>query len=213
MTRRRALLAAAAGLAARTARAQGLALAGRMGDKALLVIDGQPHTVAVGGTAAGVRLLGWRGEAVELERAGQRVVLQLGGTPIQVGSTRTAGAAREIVIPMGPGGHFVTGGSINGRALQFMVDTGATLVSIGQADASRLGLDLAGARAGMTQTANGPVPIRMLVLSAVRVGAVEVAQVGAAVLPMPMPYVLLGNSFLSRFQMQRDNDIMRLTLR
>jgi aspartyl protease family protein len=37
--------------------------------------------------------------------------------------------------------------------------------------------------------------------------------VGAIVLPQPMPYVLLGNSFLSRFQMQRSNDQMTLERR
>jgi predicted aspartyl protease len=48
----------------------------------------------------------------------------------------------------------------------------------------------------------------------VRVGSVEVSNVGAAVvMPSSMPHVLLGNSFLSRFQMRRDNDVMRLELR
>ena len=69
------------------------------------------------------------------------------------------------------------------------------------------------ARGAVTQTANGPVPTQMVTLTRVRVGEVEVANVGAAVLPLPMPYVLLGNSFLSRFQMRRDNDVMRLELR
>jgi aspartyl protease family protein len=45
------------------------------------------------------------------------------------------------------------------------------------------------------------------------VGSVEVANVGAVVMPQPMPHLLLGNSFLGRFQMQRDGDTMRLTLR
>ena len=46
-----------------------------------------------------------------------------------------------------------------------------------------------------------------------RVGEVEITQVGAVVMPQPMPYVLLGNSFLARFQMRRDNDVLRLELR
>ncbi len=213
MTRRRALLAVGLALAASGVAAQGVVLAGRMGERALLVIDGQPHTLTVGGTAAGVRLLRWTGDAVELERDGRLLLARLGGAPAQIGGTRTLSAAREIVIPAGSGGHFVAQGSINGRTAQFMVDTGATLVSLGQADATRMGLDLSGARNSVTQTANGPVPVKLVVLASVRVGEVEVAQVGAAVVPQPMPYVLLGNSFLVRFQMQRDNDIMRLQLR
>ena len=42
------------------------------------------------------------------------------------------------------------------------------------------------------------------------VGAVEVANVAAVVLPNDMPMILLGNSFLNRFTMRRDADVMRL---
>ena len=50
-------------------------------------------------------------------------------------------------------------------------------------------------------------------LDSVRVGDVEVRGVDAAVLPNTMPYVLLGNSFLSRFQLTRNNDQMVLERR
>jgi len=122
-------------------------------------------------------------------------------------------AAREIVVSAGSGGHFTPAGAINGRAVRFMVDTGATLVALGRDEALRLGLDLSSARQGLSQTANGAVPVHIVVLDRVRVGEVEITQVGAVVMPQPMPYVLLGNSFLSRFQMRRDNDVLRLELR
>ncbi len=218
--KRRGLLVAAAGLSAAaaglvaptTARAQGVVLAGRMGDRALLVIDGKPRTVAVGASVDGVKLLRWDGEEAELEHQGRPLRVRI-GAPVQLGAAAPNPAAREIIIPAASGGHFMTSGSINGRSVQFMVDTGATLVSIGKPDAVRLGLDLAGARNGVSQTANGPVPVQVLVLPAMRVGGVDLANVGAVVMPQPMPFVLLGNSFLSRFQMRRDNDVMRLQLR
>ena len=94
-----------------------------------------------------------------------------------------------------------------------MVDTGATLVAMGRDEAQRLGLDLSSATQGMTQTANGPTPILLVTLDSVRVGEVRVSNVAAAIVPQAMPYLLLGNSFLSRFQMQRHNDEMRLQLR
>ena len=50
-------------------------------------------------------------------------------------------------------------------------------------------------------------------LTSVRIGDVQVYNVDAVVSPAPMPYVLLGNSFLDRFQMQRENDVMTLDLR
>lgn len=198
--------------AATVAQAQGIVLAGRMGDRALLVIDGKPHTLAVGATVAGVRMLRWNGEEAELDHKGNKLLLRI-GTPVQLGAGAPQDAGREIVIPAASGGHFMATGSINGKSAQFMVDTGATLVAVGKADAERMGLDMSGARQGITQTANGPATVQIVVLPKVRVGNVEVTNVGAAVMPTSMPYVLLGNSFLSRFQMRRDNDVMRLELR
>jgi aspartyl protease family protein len=55
--------------------------------------------------------------------------------------------------------------------------------------------------------------VQIVSLDRVRVGEVEISNVGAVVMPQALPYVLLGNSFLSRFQMRRDNDVMRLELR
>lgn len=206
------LLLGAAGFA----QAQGVSsvsLAGRMGERALIIVNGQPHTVTVGRTAAGVRLLRWSGDEAEVEVAGAKSRLRVGGTPAQVGAVRAPAAAREIVMTVSSGGHFTPAGAINGQAVRFVVDTGATLVSMGKDEALRLNLDLSSARSGVSQTANGPVAVQIVVLDRVRVGEVEINNVGAVVMPHPLPFILLGNSFLSRFQMRRDNDVMRLELR
>ncbi|MDE2145122.1 MAG: retroviral-like aspartic protease family protein [Burkholderiales bacterium] len=183
-----------------------------MGDRALLVIDGQPRLLSPGQAVQGVRLLRWVGERAEIDDGGTPRTLPL-GTPVQVGDGAPPAPAREVVIPAGSGGHFSTLGSINGHAVTFLVDTGATMVSMGAEEARRLGLDLSRARAGLTQTANGRVPVQIVVLDRVRVGDLELANVDAAILPLQMPQVLLGNSFLSRLQMQRSNDTLRLQLR
>lgn len=210
MKRRAALLALALPLCAA---AQSVSLAGRMGSKALLMIDGQTQLLAVGDSARGVKVLRLDGDAVVVEVGGRTSTLQVGGAPARVGAGATGSAAREVVIPAGPGGHFVVAGTINGRAVQFMVDTGATLIAMSRAEADRLGIDYSRADRGMTSTANGDVEVRVLTLSSVRVGSVDLANVRAAIVPAPMPGILLGNSALSRFQMQRDNDVMRLTVR
>ena len=208
-----ALVAAALWLSTSAATAQGVALAGRMGDRALLMLDGQPRTLAVGQTAADVRFLRWQNDSAVVERGGVQYMLRLGATPSRLGGMAAASAGREIVITASPGGHFITGGSINGRSVRFMVDTGATVLALGRDEALRLGLDLGSARAALAETANGTVPVQMLNLTRVRVGDVEVANVPAMVMPSAMPYVLLGNSFLTRFQMRRENDVMRLEQR
>jgi aspartyl protease family protein len=211
---KRAALLCAALLAPLAAAAQTVSLAGQMGQRALLVIDGQPQTLAVGETARGVKLLRIDADGVVVERGGVQWPLKAGGAPAQLaGTPAAAGAAGTIVIPVGPGGHFVTQGAINGRPVQFMVDTGATLVAIGQGEAERLGIAWRDGERALIGTANGNVVAYRVTLSSLRVGAVEVANVGAVVVPAPMPMVLLGNSFLTRFQMRRENDVMRLEAR
>ena len=194
--------------------AQGVALAGLMGGKALLVIDGQTQMLAVGESARGVKLLQVGADEARVERNGSVSSLRVGGAPVTVGGgAKASSSGGQIVLSAGPGGHFISAGSINGRSVNFMVDTGATLVAIGAADAQRLGIDLSNARPAMMGTANGNIVAQLVTLTSVRLGEVEVFNVNAVVTPMAMPYVLLGNSFLTRFQMRRDNDVMRLEIR
>jgi len=208
------LVAAALLCVAGAAAAQSVTLAGSMGSKALLVIDGQPHTLAVGQSALGVTLLQLGDGQAQVQRAGSTATLRLGGAPARLaGTPQATTTAQEIVLPVGLGGHFMSSGAINGRPVQFMVDTGATVVALSQAEAERIGLAWRDAPRAVTQTANGTVPVHRISLNAVRVGEVEVNNVEAIVMPAQMPYVLLGNSFLGRFQMRRDNDLLRLERR
>lgn len=213
--RLRALVCALPLLALGLPAAAGVALAGRMGDKALLVIAGQTRVVGVGQSLDGVRLLRWDGDMAIVEDRGQVLALQISAAPLKPPPAQAAlrVPAREVVIPAGAGGHFLTDGAINGRAVRFMVDTGATLVSFGRDEAARLGVDLRQARPAVAQTAGGQVPVDLVTLARVRIGEVELANVPAVVTPVAMPYVLLGNSVLERFQMRRENDVMRLELR
>jgi aspartyl protease family protein len=211
----RALLALAAMVACGAAAAQSVALQGMMGRKALLIIDGAPpRMVAPGETHKGVKVLSTLGDQAVVEIDGKRQTLRVGDAPASVGArTAAGGAGGKIVLPVDRGGHFIAQGTINGRAVQFMVDTGATAVAMGAADAQRLGLDYKKGRVIAMGTANGTVPGYVLKLSSVRVGDVEVYDVDAIVTAASMPYVLLGNSFLNRFQMRRDSEQMVLEKR
>ena len=103
-------------------------------------------------------------------------------------------------------GHFVNSGTINGRVMQYMVDTGATTIAIGRSDADRMGLNYKGAAPVRMNTANGVAQGWRIKLDSVRLGDVEVLGVEAIITPRPMPYVLLGTNFLMQFQMTRIND-------
>ncbi len=205
--------AALLSLGSLAAAAQTVTFNGHIGtQKALLVIDGEPHTVTLGTTVRGVRLQSLTDTQAEVTIGELRRTLTLGAGPVRA-SAPTPGGGREIVLTAGTNGHFRTNGQINGKAIEFMVDTGASSVVISQADADRLGLDYKNAPQGLASTANGTAPFRLITLRAVRVGDVEIANVEAAVIPAPMRGALLGNSFLMRFQMKRENDVMRLEKR
>ena len=192
------------------ASAQTVSMGGSLGSRALLVIDGKPKSVAVGATVDGVRLVSVNGNDAVIEVKGQRTTLQLGGSPANLGAGASEGTGGQIVLTAESGGHFYTSGTINGRGVRFLVDTGATHITMSQAEADRIGIDYKNAPRGLTQTANGSVPVFRVMLTSVRIGDVQVYNVAAVVLPAPMSHLLLGNSFLGRFQMRREND--RLTL-
>ncbi len=193
--------------------AQSVALQGMLGGKALLIVDGSPpRGVAAGDTHKGVKVLSTQGDEAVVEINGKRHTLRVGDAPASVGGTGGARGNR-IVLTAGSGGHFITQGAVNGRAVQFMVDTGATAVAMGAAEATRMGLDWKKGQQIRMGTANGVVPAWIVRLDSVRINDVEVHGVEGIVSSQPMPYVLLGNSFLTRFQMKRDNDQMVLERR
>lgn len=195
--------------------AQSVAMTGGMGSKALLVVDGSsPKAVGVGDTFKGLKVISVSGDKTVVEVKGARQTVLLGGAPISVGGGGGGGAGgTQIVLSAVSGGHFVSQGAINGRAAQFMVDTGATTIAMGAAEAQRMGINFKDGERFQTSTANGVVVGYGVTLSSVRIQDVEVFNVQAAVLPQSMPYILLGNSFLSRFQMKRENDTLTLTKR
>ena len=200
-------------LAHMSAFAQSVSMNGSLGDKALLIIDGAPQTVAVGASVKGVRLVSVNGSDAVVEVKGRRVALAMGGAQVNLGAANSAAGGSQIVLSAGSGGHFLSGGAINGKAVRFLVDTGATTVAMSQSDAQNLGLDFRSGERGMAVTANGPVPVYRVMLASVRIGDVQVYNVEATVVPMPMEFVLLGNSFLTRFQMKRENDVLTLSKR
>jgi len=210
---RRLAAAAALLVAAGAACAQNVSLSGRLGDKALLIIDGAPRTVATGATVQGVRLVGLNDAGATVEVGGKRVQLPMGGAQVNLGGAPSEGGGTRIVLSATSGGHFWTDGSINGRVVRFLVDTGATNVSMSEGEARRLGIDLSKAQRGIANTANGQVVAHRVSLGAVRVGDVTVYNVDATIVPAQMETVLLGNSFLSRFQMKRENDTLTLDKR
>ena len=200
--------------AAHAGYAQTVVLSGILGAKALLVVEGAaPKAIAVGETFLGVKVISIQSDNVMIEIGGRRQTARMGGVPISVGTAVGPGSGVKIVLTAGSGGHFVIQGMVNARPVQFLVDTGATAIGIGISDAERIGLNYKQGAPVQLSTANGIAQGWQVKLSSVRLNDVEVREVEAVVTPYAMPYVLLGNSFLTRFQMTRTNEQLVLEKR
>lgn len=202
-------------LAATVAQSQSVTLTGMVGSKALVIVDGSaPKIVAAGESFNGVKVVSTQGDSAVLMVGGKRLNLRVGDAPASVGEQAgSKSSGSKIVLTADDGGHFLAQGSINGKSVQFLVDTGATAVAMGSAEAKRMGIDYTTGKPVRMNTANGQAIGYLLTLNSVRIGDVEVQNVEAIVSQQSMPYVLLGNSFLTRFSMRRDNDQMVLERR
>jgi len=210
-----ALLATALlALALPDARAQTVALTGVMGARALLVIDGgTPSVLAPGDTRAGVTVVSAGGDTAVIAINGQRQTLRVGESPVRMGAPAGAANGVRVQLTAGSGGHYFGTGQINGASVRFVVDTGASNIVMGVAQAEQLGLDYRAGQREMVSTANGLTQAYRVVLNSVRLGEVEVFNVEGTVVPLGMPVVLLGNSFLGRFQMRQENGLLTLEKR
>lgn len=186
-------------------------LVGLIGAKAIVVIDGgAPRTLAPGQkTAEGVMLLGTEKDAASFDIDGKKRTLRMG----RAYSAASPGK-QSVTLKADARGHFVTTGYINGGAVRFLVDTGATFVVLPVAEAKRLGINYLQGERGRMQTANGVIAAYRVKLDTVKIGDVTVNNVDAAVSGNDaMGVSLLGMSFLNRMQMARDGQSMTLTKR
>lgn len=191
-----------------------MSLQGVLGRQALLVVgQGAPRAVAPGQTHQGVKLISTQGDSAVVEVDGQRHTLRLGATPVSVTRGGDVSNGTQVSLTADARGHFFGTGYIGQRPVRFMVDTGASAVALGQAEADRLRLNYRQGQQVRVRTANGEAVGWQLRLDSVRLGDVTVYGVEAVVLPTAMPVALLGNSFLNRFSMQRDGSRMTLTRR
>ena len=187
-------------------------LAGLFPGKALLTINGgPPRIVAVGArTDEGVKVLATEGETATLEVDGKKRVLRVGQN---VAAQPSGGGPATAILTADVAGHFYTTGNINGSSVRFLVDTGASMISLGASDARRIGIDASRGQRGVTNTANGQAVVSRVKLDTVRVGEIVLNNVDALVHQQDMPMVLLGMSFLNRMEMQRNGETMTLKKR
>lgn len=178
---------------------------------AFIAVDGQRKLVKAGQTGPG---------GVTVVSADSRgAVLRVDGVERRYELTRDYGATSgspteraKFSIGKGLGGHFWVTGSIEGRTVQFLVDTGATSVAMNEHVARQLGVDFRVEGVPMVvNTASGTAKAWRIKLDRVKVGPIEVLGVEAVVLAGSAPTeVLLGMSFMSRVSWREEQGMLLL---
>jgi aspartyl protease family protein len=156
-----------------------------------------------------VRLISADQHEAVVEIAGRPETLTFGTA---VGGSFAAPESRQVAIYRAAKGAYTTVGSINGRPVNFMVDTGATAIALSANEARRLGIvyRLEGDPVGVT-TASGVTRGHRVTLDRVTVGDITLRNVEALVIAGDLPeQVLLGMTFLNRVEMRQEGTEMVL---
>ena len=179
--------------------------------KAMLEIDGRQRLLEVGeASPEGVRLLAASPARARVLIDGVERDLAL-DERIDASFARASAPRRALIAPSSDG-HFYVDGSINGTALRFVVDTGASTVALNRHDARRIGLLYrVDGTPMMVETASGPARAYRVKLLSVKARAIELAGVEAVVIDGDYPTTaLLGQSFLNRLDMAREGALLEL---
>ena len=128
----------------------------------------------------------------------------------QLAGSVTAGGIPAVVLERNRYGHYVASGFINGRPVEFMLDTGASDVSIPLSVAEEIGLQKG--RPVTYQTANGTIHAWQTVVDEIRLGELGVGPVRASINPhVTNTGILLGMSFLKHLDFSQQGNTLTLS--
>jgi aspartyl protease family protein len=187
-----------------------ITVVGLFKDTAIVVIDGKRRLLRAGDTSPeGVKLVSATNTEAVLEVDGEQKRYGLGG---RIGGSYAPAEQPTVRIWPTPNRMYMVVGSINGYPVDFVVDTGATLVSLSGREARRLGIDYrVVGTPGQSSTASGIDKIFLINLDRVKVGDIELKNVQGAVHDGDFPpATLLGMSFLGRLSMRQDGQVLEL---
>lgn len=189
---------------------QDVRVVGLLGNAAAIEVEGARHVIRIGErNDLGVDLVAIKGQAAVLRINDQQRQIPLGRV-ISKGFSKPDVSTETIAI--NSRGQYLTAGSINGRSVNMLVDTGATSVAMNTAQARSLGINFSAGQVGSSRTAGGIVKSYSVMLDRVKLGSIEVKKVRAAVLEGIYPtYVLLGMTFLNHVELQESEGVMTLT--
>lgn len=183
---------------------------GLFGGAAVLVIDGREQLVKQGQkTSEGVELIQADATKAVIRINDETKTLYLSD---RIDSNFTEAKSVQVHINMSPDRQYLTTGSINGRPLRFLVDTGANVIALNANMAKSLGLEHIKSVRTNVSTASDVRVARSVVLREVQVGEIVVNNVRAVVMDGPQPSTaLLGMSFLQHVDISENNGLMVLS--
>ena len=181
--------------------------------RAMVIVDkGKPRTMRAGETYDGVTLVSSTSDEAVISINGRQQRLHIGEGVYSALSVQSDHAT--VVLTPDKNGHFVSSGSINGASVRFLVDTGATMVSMSVEDARRAGVNYLVGERGYSQTANGVTSVYKVKLGQVTLGDITLRDIDGVVHEnSALPVVLLGMSFLGKLEMRREGSSLTLTKR
>jgi aspartyl protease family protein len=121
----------------------------------------------------------------------QRLRAEATGEPVQQGE--------QIRIPMAIDGHFWVDGRLNGKRVKFLVDSGATMTTIGRDTADSVGMEVSPTPDQIVRTGNGLIKVSSGRARSLQVGSIERRDVGVHVADNDDLNVL-GMNFLSSLE-------------
>lgn len=124
-------------------------------------------------------------------------------------SSETSTGVREVVLQRNRQGHYVSSGQINGVAVTFLLDTGATDVAVPAAIAVDAGLERG--RVSRAATANGVVSVYSTRIDELRLGNIILHDINASITPsITGDTILLGMSALQRIEFTQRGSTLTL---
>jgi aspartyl protease family protein len=181
--------------------ATGVKVIALFSNKALLQVGGQQKIVKAGETFEGVTLQSASGRGAVVVIDGETMTLGLNQSI--AGNFKKPDLDKVRIVSDAQGMYFVNG-KINGAPIGFLVDTGATNVTMSGRQARALNIDFKKGQRGQAQTAASVVEVWRITLNSVSVGDIKLSNVTATVIAGNQPgQVLLGNSFLRHTDMQQ----------
>jgi len=184
--------------------------------RAMLSVDGgKAKIISEGKTLSGVKLISSNTSQAIVEVNGKRQTLKLNSSLVleeSLGTKPSNSYASSIQLFVDEQGFFRGDGSVNGKSIKFLIDTGANLVVLNSNEAKRVGLDYKSGVESVAKTASGVTPMYLMTVERISIGGLELRNVETGIIEGSFPqYPLLGMSFLGQLKMQQDGKVMTIS--